>query len=182
MWDVGYIRGRTSRRKSDYLFLGRVFSACPVGTIAEAAASESRVLGVESNCQEIQERSTAQNAPKNTPIIHLSRKLVCLAKWLLADVEDARRNKLQTTSQSLWSATISKSTAVNTGDREKSEKENVVSCMWRETRNLWGSVIGLIALKYTTALAHTPRRMTRWKPNPPCRATAMGIRKPEKGE
>ena len=61
-------------------------------------------------------------------------------------------------------------------------KEYVVSCMWRETRNLWGCVIGLIALKYTATLAHTPRRMTRMKTEPPCRATAMGTRKPEKGE
>ena len=44
--------------------------------------------------------------------------------------------------------------------------EYVVSCMWRETRNVWGSVIGLVALKYTAALAHTPRRMTRMKTEP----------------
>ena len=58
-----HIGGRTSNRKSDFLFLWRVFSACPVGIKTSATSPESRVLGAESNCQEIP-RSKAQKAPK----------------------------------------------------------------------------------------------------------------------
>ena len=44
------------------------------------------------SCQADQERKCkVQKAPKNTPIIHLSGNLVCLAYGLLVDVEDSLR-------------------------------------------------------------------------------------------
>ena len=42
-----------------------------------------------------------------------------------------------------------------------------MSCMWRETRNLWNCVIGLIALKYTAAFGTHSCRKTRMKTEPP---------------
>ena len=42
-------------------------------------------------------------SPENTLIIHLSGILVCLAWWLLADLEDAKMKPVTDKSRSLWS-------------------------------------------------------------------------------
>ena len=176
MWEEGYIRGRTSRRKSDFLFFGRVFSACPVGIIAKATASESRVLGVESNCQEIPTKKHGTEGPEKHANYSPVRKVGVSGLMIISR---RRRHLQELISVECHNPEIHSSEHKGQGEIRK---EYVVSCMWRETRNLWDCVIGLIVLKYIAALAHTPRQKTRIKTEPPCRATAMGTRKPEKGE
>ena len=177
MWEEGYIRDRTSHRKSDFLFVEEFSLLVWLGSKPAQTAPESRVQGAESSYQEKPRKKQGTKGPEKHANCSPVRNIGVSGLMIIS-----RRRRLLARSRSLRSAVIPKSSAVNTGDREKSDKEYVVSCMWRETRNLWSCVIGLIALKYTAALAHTLGVCLGWKPNPPCRATAMGTRKPEKGE
>ena len=97
--------------------LRRVFSACLVGIKASATASESRVLGVESRCQEIPRKKHSTKGPEKHAIYSPVRKHGVSGLMIIS-----RSRRLLARSRSLRSATIPKSSAVNTGDREKSEK------------------------------------------------------------
>ena len=159
MWEEGYIGGRTSHRKSDFLFLGRVFSACPVGIIAKATAPESRVLGRDPTV-----RRSKKEARYRRPEKHANYSLVRkIGVSGLMIISRRRRHLRESISVECHNPEIHSSEHRGQGEIRK---EYVVSCMWRETRNLWHCVIGLIALKYTAALAHTPRRMTTMKTEP----------------
>ena len=140
------------------------------------------MLGAESNCQENQQRSKAQKAPKKHSKCSPVRKFGVSGLMIISRRRRRLTNPITDMSRSLWSAVIPKSTAVNTGDREKSEKRLYSVVYVERKRNLWGSVTGLIALSTPLHMAHTPAERLGWKPNPPCRATAMSTRKPEKGE
>ena len=129
-----------------------------------------------------QERSKTQKAPKNTPIRSPVRNIGVSGLRIISRRRRRLTNPITDMSRSLWSAVIPKSTAVNTGDREKSEKSLYSVVYVERKRNLWGSVTGLVALSTPLHMAHTPAERLGWRPNPPSRATAMGTRKPEKGE
>ena len=172
LWEEGYIGGRTSRRKSDFLFseefslksfLWRVFSACPALITADAAASESRVLGAESNCQEIPRKKHGTKGPEKHANYSPVKKVGVSGLMIISRRRRCLMNPI--TDKESISKEGHNPEIHSSEHRRQGEiwKEYVVSCMWRETSNLCGSVIGLISLKYTAALAHTPRRKTRMK-------------------
>ena len=140
------------------------------------------MLGAESNCQEIPRKKHGTKGPEKHVNYSLVRKIGVSGLRIIS--RRRRRLKKPTTDKESVSVECQNPEIHSSEHKGQGEnrKEYVVSCMWRETRNLWNNVIGLIALKYTAALAHTLVERLGWKPNPPYRATAMGTRKPEKGE
>ena len=120
----------------------------------------------ESNCQEISIKKHGTKGPKKHANYSHVRKIGVSGLMIISRLR--RRLKKPTTSKESISVECHNPEIHSSEHRGQGEirKEYVVSCMWRETRNLWSSVRGLIALKYSTALAHTPSRRTRMKTEP----------------
>ena len=78
--------------------------------------------GKGTNCQENQERSKAQKVQKKTLIRSPVRNISVSGLRIISRRRRRLKNPITDMSRSLWSAVIPKYTAVNTGDREKSEK------------------------------------------------------------
>ena len=131
------------------------------------------------SCQANQERKCkVQKAPKNAPIIHLSGKLVCLAYWLLVDVEDSLRGA------DLWGVPQSRNPQQWTQGTGRNPKR-VCQVIVHVERNKEPMELchRTDSLKVHRCSGTHSCRKTRMKTKPPpCRATAMGTRKPEKSE
>ena len=121
------------------------------------------MLGTESNCQEIPTKKHGTKGPGKHVNCSPVRKIGVSGLMIIS--RRRRRLKKPTTDKELISVECHNPEIHSSEHRRQGEirKEYVVTCTWRETRNLWGCVKGLIALKYTAALTHTPRRKTRMK-------------------
>ena len=138
--------------------------------------------GVESNCQEIPRKKQGTKGSEKHANCSPVRKIGVSGLMIIS--RRRRRLKKPTTDKESISVECHNPEIHSSEHRGQGEirKEYVVLCMWRETRNLWDLRHRTDSIKYTAALAHTPVERLGWKPNPPCRATAMGTRKPENGE
>ena len=98
--------------------------------------------GKDLTVRKYQERSKAQKAPKNTLICSPVRNISVSDLRIISRRRRHLKNQITDMIRSLWGAAIHSSEHMGQGEIRK---ETVVLCMWRETRNLWGSVIGLVA-------------------------------------
>ena len=160
-----YIGDRTSRRKSDFLFSEKFSLLVQLDHSRSSSIWKQNARDVITTVRRYQQRSMAQKGPEK----HANRSPVKNISVYGLMIISRRRRRKEVTNYRQESIPaechIPESTAVNTGDREKSEKR--IFSIVHVTKNLQSCVIELIALKCTAVFGTHSRRKTRMKTEPP---------------
>ena len=107
-----------------------------------------------------------KKVPKTHYFVHLAEILVCLASGLLVDVEDASRNQKYWQRVDLCGVPNTRIHSSVSGNKDEVRKWVFRVIQWRKTRNLWDSVIGLIAFKYTAVMIRALVERLGWSFTP----------------
>ena len=118
MWEEGYKRGKTSHRKSDFLFSKSFLCLSGWDHSQRISIWKQNARGKWNKLSgEPRKKMQGTKGPEKHANCSPVRKIGVSGLMIIS-----RRRRLLARSRSLRSTAIPKSSAVNTGDREKSEK------------------------------------------------------------